>query len=95
MLTVYDFTGSGNGYKVWLLMSQLGLPFQRIERDILKGETRTPGFLAKNANGRIPTLQLEDGTYLAESDAIIWYLAEGTPLEIGRASCRERVSPRV
>ena len=79
MLKVYDFTGSGNGYKVWLLMSQLGLPFERIERDILKGETRTPAFLEKNPNGRIPTLELEDGTYLFESGAILWYLAEGTP----------------
>ncbi len=78
MLTVYDFTGSGNGYKVWLLMSQLGLPFKRIERDILKGETRTPEFLKKNPNGRIPTLELEDGTFLFESGAICWYLAEGT-----------------
>ena len=78
MLKVYDFTGSGNGYKVWLLMSQLGMPFERIERDILKGETRTPAFLAKNPNGRIPTLELEDGTFLFESGAILWYLAEGT-----------------
>ena len=78
MLKVYDFTGSGNGYKVWLLMSQLGIPFERIERDILKGETRTPAFLEKNPNGRIPTLELEDGTFLFESGAILWYLAEGT-----------------
>ncbi len=78
MLKVYDFTGSGNGYKVWLLMSQLGVPFERIERDILKGETRTPAFLEKNPNGRIPTLELEDSTFLFESGAILWYLAEGT-----------------
>ncbi len=78
MLKVYDFTGSGNGYKTWLLMSQLGLPYQHIERDILKGETRTPEFLKKNPNGRIPTLELEDGTFLFESGAILWYLAEGT-----------------
>lgn len=78
MLKVYDFTGSGNGYKVWLLMSQLGLPFDRIECDILKGETRTPEFLEKNPNGRIPTLELEDGTVLFESGAILWFLAEGT-----------------
>lgn len=78
MLKVYDFTGSGNGYKVWLLMSQLGIPFERIECDILKGETRTPAFLEKNPNGRIPTLELEDGTFLFESGAILWYLAEGT-----------------
>jgi glutathione S-transferase len=80
MLTLYDFMGSGNGYKVRLVLAHLGLAYTLVERDILKGETRTPEFLAKNANGRIPTLQLEDGTYLAESDAIIWYLAEGTPL---------------
>jgi glutathione S-transferase len=78
MPTVYDFTGSGNGYKTWLLLSQLGVPFKRIECDILKGETRTPAFLKKNPNGRIPTLELEDGTFLFESGAILWYLAEGT-----------------
>ena len=78
MLTLYDFMGSGNGYKVRLLLAQTGTPYKLVERDILKGETRTPEFLAKNPNGRIPTLQLEDGTHLAESDAILWYLAEGT-----------------
>src|SRR4029079_4193367 len=60
--------------------AHLGIPYRLVERDILKGETRTPEFLAKNASGRIPTLELEDGTCLAESDAIIWYLAEGTKL---------------
>src|SRR6266436_9485314 len=78
MLTLYDFMGSGNGYKVRLLLAQLGTPYKLVECDILKGETRTPEFLKKNPNGRIPTLQLEDGTHLAESDAILWYLAEGT-----------------
>ena len=78
MLTLYDFMGSGNGYKVRLLLAQLGTPYRLIECDILKGETRTPEFLKKNPNGRIPTLELEDGTHLAESDALLWYLAEGT-----------------
>ncbi len=78
MMTLYDFMGSGNGYKVRLLLAQLGLPFKLVECDIMKGETRTPEFLAKNPNGRIPTLQLDDGMFLAESDAILWYLAEGT-----------------
>jgi len=78
MLTLYDFMGSGNGYKVRLLLAQLGIPYRLVERDILKGETRTPEFLTRNPNGRIPTLELEDGTHLAESDAILWYLAEGT-----------------
>ena len=79
MLRLYDYLASGNGYKVRLLLHQLGLPFERVELDILKGETRTPAFLARNPNGRIPTLELEDGTYLPESNAILWYLAEGTP----------------
>ena len=78
MMTLYDFMGSGNGYKVRLVLEHLGLPYKLVERDIMKGETRTPEFLALNANGRIPTLRLEDGTHLAESDAILWYLAEGT-----------------
>src|SRR6187402_870434 len=64
MMTLYDFMGSGNGYKVRLVLEHLGLPYKLVERDILKGETRTPEFLAKNANGRIPTLQLEVGAVL-------------------------------
>jgi glutathione S-transferase len=79
MIRLHDFLSSGNGYKCRLLLRQLGLPFERIELDILKGETRTPEFLAKNPNGRIAALELEDGTVLAESDAILFYLAEGTP----------------
>ncbi len=79
MLTLYDYMDSGNGYKVRLLLAQTGTPYTLVERDILKGETRTADFLAKNPNGRIPTLQLADGAHLAESNAIMWYLAEGTP----------------
>jgi len=79
MLRLYDYLMSGNGYKVRLLLAQLGLPFERIELDIVKGETRTPEFLGKNPNGRIPVLELDDGTCLAESNAIMFYLAEGTP----------------
>ena len=79
MLKLYDYLSSGNGYKVRLLLTQLGIPFERIELDIMQRETRTPDFLAKNPNGRIPTLELEDGTFLPESTAILFYLAEGTP----------------
>jgi glutathione S-transferase len=79
MLTLYDFLDSGNAYKVRLLLTQLGLPFRRVELDIDKGETRTPAFLAKNPNGKIPALELDDGTVLAESNAILCYLADGTP----------------
>src|SRR5260370_7745874 len=72
--------GSGTGYNVRLLVAQVGLPYELVECDILKGETRTPDFLARNPNGRVPTLRLEDGMYLAESGAVLWYLAEGTKL---------------
>jgi glutathione S-transferase len=78
LLKLYDFLESGNGYKVRLLLHQLDISFERIELDITKGATRTPEFMARNPNGRIPTLQLEDGTCLAESNAIQWYLADGT-----------------
>ncbi len=78
MLRLYDNLISGNGYKVRLLLTQLALPFERVEMDIFAGATRTPAFLALNPNGRIPTLRLEDGSHLAESNAILCYLAEGT-----------------
>ena len=78
-MKLYDYLPSGNGYKVRLLLSQLGIPFTLIEKDIAKGETRTPEFLAINPNGRIPVLELDDGRHLSESDAILFYLAEGTP----------------
>lgn len=78
MLRLYDYLPSGNGYKVRLLLTQLGIPFERIELDIYQGATRTLEFLAKNPNGRIPTLGLENGVFLAESNAILFYLADGT-----------------
>jgi glutathione S-transferase len=61
------------------MLAHLGLPYTRVELDIYAGATRTPEFLAKNANGRIPLLELDDGRRLAESNAILWWLAEGTP----------------
>src|SRR5882762_1728937 len=79
MLTLYDYLDSGNGYKIRLLLAQLQQRYNWVELDILANETRTPGFLAKNPNGRIPALELSDGTCLAESNAILWYLAEGSP----------------
>jgi len=79
MLRLYDYLPSGNGYKVRLLLHQLGIPFERVEVDIVRGETRTPEFLARNPNGRIPVLELDDGSHLAESNAILCYLADGTP----------------
>jgi glutathione S-transferase len=87
---LHDNLSSGNGYKVRLLLAQLGLPFERIEYDIDRGETRTPEFLESiNSNGRIPVLQTDGGELLAESGAILFYLAEGTPFlpeeRLGRA----------
>ncbi len=79
MIRLYDYLPSGNGYKVRLLLTQLGIAYQLIELDILKGETRTPEFLAKNPNGRIPLVEMQDGSLLAESNAIMFYFAEGTP----------------
>ena len=80
MLKLYDYLESGNSYKVRLLLHQLERPFERIELDILDGQTRTPRYLAKNPNGRIPLLELQDGRVLAESNAIQFFLAEGTAL---------------
>src|SRR3712207_3273327 len=80
MIRLHDNLSSGNGYKVRLLLAQLGTPFERIEYDIDTGETRTSQFLATvNPNGRVPVLELEDGTMLPESNAILFYLAHGTP----------------
>jgi len=77
-MILYDYLDSGNGYKVRLLLAQLGRSYRWVERDIMTGGTRTAEFLAKNPNGRIPALELDDGTTLAESNAILWYLAEST-----------------
>jgi glutathione S-transferase len=79
MPTLYDYLDSGNGFKIRLLLAQLQKPYRWVELDILTNQTRTPEFLGKNPNGRIPTLELDDGTFLAESNAIMWYLAEGSP----------------
>ena len=78
MVTLYDDPKSGNGYKVRLLLAQLEIPYELIELDIMKRETRTPEFLAKNPNGRIPTVEFDDGRCLPESNAILYYFAHGT-----------------
>jgi glutathione S-transferase len=78
VLRLHDYLPSGNGYKVRLLLTQLAIPFELIERDIIKGETRTPEFLAKFPNGRIPAIEFDDGKLLFESNAIISYFAEDT-----------------
>ena len=77
-MRLYDFLPSGNGYKIRLLLTQIGMPFERIEINILEGESRTPEFLSKNPNGKIPILEICKNQYLAESNAILMYLSEGT-----------------
>jgi glutathione S-transferase len=77
---LYDFRSSGNGYKCRLTLKALGISYEYRERDIIAGATRTPEFLAINPNGKIPVLVVPDRGPLAESHAIINYLAEGTKL---------------
>lgn len=78
MITIYGMRASGNCYKLQLLLDQLGRDYRWVDVDSAHGETRTPDYLAKNPNGKVPLLELEDGRRLAESDAILCYLAEGT-----------------
>lgn len=77
-MRLYDYPHSGNGYKARLLLALLGRRYEYVPVDILKGETRTAEFLLKNPNGRIPVLETDDGTFLAESNAILHFLAQGT-----------------
>jgi glutathione S-transferase len=78
MLKLYDYPSSGNCYKIRLLLHQLGIAYQRVPIDILTGESRNPEFLARNPVGKTPVLEIQPGQYLTESNAIIYYLADGT-----------------
>jgi glutathione S-transferase len=78
-MKLYDDPRSGNGYKARLLLAHLGRRYEYVALDVVARETRTPAFLAKNPNGRIPLLELDDGRLLAESNAILFHLAQGTP----------------
>jgi glutathione S-transferase len=80
MYTLYSMQRSGNCYKVRLALAQLRIPHRIVEVDILRGESRTPAFLAMNPNGRVPLLEVAPGRYLPESNAIIWFLARDTHL---------------
>jgi glutathione S-transferase len=80
MYKLYSMQRSGNSYKVRLALALLNLPYEAIEVDILRGESRTPDFLSKNPSGQVPLLEVGDDRYLAESNAILWYVAVGTPL---------------
>ena len=80
MYTLYSDQRSGNSYKVRLALARLGVPYKLVGIDILQGESRTPEFLAKNPNGRIPLLEVAPNRNLAESNAILWYVAGSSAL---------------
>lgn len=89
MISVYGYSPSGNCYKLRLLLAQLGRregrDYRWIETDSSRGATSTPEFLARNPNGKVPLLEREDGAILTESNAILCWLAEGTPFLAGDA----------
>ncbi len=78
MLKLYDYLPSQNAWKVRLLLNHLGLAYQTIPVSIFEGEGRAPAYLRVNPGGKVPALELEDGRTLAESGAILAYLADGT-----------------
>jgi glutathione S-transferase len=78
-MRLYDYTASGNCYKARLLLALLAQPYERVAIDIFAGDTLTAGYQAINPARETPVLELDDGTRLTQSNAILWYLAEGTP----------------
>ena len=88
-MRLYDFGGSANCYKVRLLAAHLGLELELVPVDLFAGESQTEEHLRRNPAGRTPVLELDSGQHLAESGAILLYLAEGTPFlpedRLGRA----------
>jgi glutathione S-transferase len=80
MYTLYSMQRSGNSYKVRLALAQLAIPYRLVEIDILRGESRTPEFLARNPTGQVPLLEVAPERYIAESNAILWYVAGGSLL---------------
>lgn len=77
-VTVYGMRASGNCFKVALMLAHLNQPHRWVEVNSAAGETRTPEYLARNPNGKVPLLELADGRYLPESNAILCYLADGS-----------------
>jgi glutathione S-transferase len=95
MLTLYDYGPSANCLKVRVLLRQLGLEYEGVPVDIFAGESRVEPYLALNPAGRTPTLLLAGGDAIAESNAILLYLAEGTPFlpddRVDRAHVHQRL----
>jgi glutathione S-transferase len=90
-LKIYGDSKSGNCYKIQLLCAEMRIEYDWEEVDILAGDTHTPQFLAMNANGKIPMLLLPDGRCLAESNAILFYLADGSEFFAGNAYARAEI----
>ena len=84
-LRIYGDSRSGNCYKLKLLCAEMSMDYDWIEVDILEGDTHTDSFLQMNPNGKIPLLALPDGRHLAESNAILCYLSEGSNFFPGKA----------
>jgi glutathione S-transferase len=91
MLTLYSQQVSGNAYKPRLIMALLGIPFRLVDLNTYDGSTRRPDFLEKNPNGKVPLLELADGRRLAESNAILLHLGEGTRFVPGNPFDRAKV----
>ena len=91
MLKLYDYLPSQNGFKIRLLLQHLRQPYEHVPVAIFQGESRTPGFLQKNPVGAIPVLEPQPGEYVAESNAILCYLAEGTDYLPSERLARARV----
>jgi glutathione S-transferase len=89
---LYDHPASGNCMKARILLRQLEIPFELVTVDLFTGETRTPEHFGRNPDGRIPVLELDDGETIAESGAILAYLADGTEYLPAERLARARVS---
>src|SRR5215213_4061759 len=88
-MRLHDYPASANCYKVRLLLALLGRPYERVHVDIFAGDTLTDAYAALNPLRETPVLELDDGTAIAQSPAILWFVAEGTPFlpdgAVGRA----------
>jgi glutathione S-transferase len=91
MIKVYGMSTSGNCHKVRMTLEALKLPYEWTEVDTRNGTTRTAAFLAMNPNGKLPLAEVEPGVFLPESNAIIHYLADGSPLLPGDRLRRARI----
>jgi glutathione S-transferase len=90
-MKLYDYLPSQNGFKIRHLLQHLDQPYEHVPVAIFQGESRTPEFLARNPVGAIPVLEPEPGVYIAESNAILCYLAEGTAYLPAERLARARV----